>query len=152
MMFKTHVVIALLVGIILIEVLNPVYPLLFLGILCFAAIIPDVDCPQSKVGKKVGFFSKVLSFTLGHRGIMHSLYLPIAFFILAMLIGIPLIGYAFLFGYLIHLITDGLTKDGVHLVYPFFHIRGFISTGGIWETVLFLGVIVGLVFKVSSFF
>jgi len=130
-MFKTHLLIALLVGIILVELLNPISPLLFLAVLCFAAVIPDIDTPRSKVGKKVGFLSNILNFTLGHRGIMHSLYLPVIVFVLAMTLGFPLIGYAFLFGYVIHLVSDAMTKDGVHFLYPLLHIKGFVTTGGI---------------------
>jgi len=152
MMFKTHIVIALLVGILLIEWLNPTLPLLFLAILCIAAALPDIDTPKSKVGKKVGIFSKIINITLGHRGVMHSLYFPAALLVLAILLGFPLIGYAFAFGYTIHLLSDMLTKDGVHLLYPFFHVKGFISTGGIWETIVFLGVIAIIVLKVAAYF
>tara|TARA_Y100000034_G_C6757243_1_gene337001 strand:- start:371 stop:826 length:456 start_codon:yes stop_codon:yes gene_type:complete len=151
-MFKTHIVVALFIGVLLIELLNPIYPLLFLAVLCLAAAVPDIDAPQSKIGKKVGFFSKIISFTLGHRGVMHSLYFPAAFLLFSIFLGFPLIGYAFAMGYTIHLLTDMLTKDGVHLLYPFFHVKGFISTGGIWETVVFFAVISLLVLKISSYF
>ncbi len=152
MMFKTHLVIALLVGIILVQWLNPIYPLVFLAVLCFSAALPDIDTPKSKVGKKVGFFSNILNYTLGHRGVMHSLYLPAGFLLLSILLGFPLIGYAFAFGYAIHLLSDMLTKDGVHLLYPFFHVKGFISTGGIWETVVFIVALGLIVLKVSAYF
>jgi len=152
-MFKTHLVIALLVGIILTEYLNPTYPLLFLGVICLASALPDIDTPRSKVGKKVGFLSNILNLTLGHRGVMHSLYFPVAVFLLGIFLGFPLIAYAFLIGYLIHLLTDAMTKDGIHLFYPFVNIKGgFFATGSIWETLVFFVVVGLIVLKISAYF
>ncbi|MFH1971865.1 MAG: metal-dependent hydrolase [archaeon] len=151
MMFKTHLVIGVLLGLVLVSLLNPVYPVLFFGVLVLASLLPDIDTPKSKVGKKVGIVSNILNVTLGHRGLMHSIYLPAVVAIFGVLFGFPLIGYAFAIGYMIHLIADMFTKDGIHLFYPVLNIRGFITTGSIWESFIFF-ICCGLVIlKVLSY-
>jgi len=152
MMFKTHLVIAALLGLVLISLLNPVYPVLFFGVLVLASVLPDIDTPKSKVGRKAGILSNILNVTLGHRGLMHSIYVPALVAGAGILFGFPLIGYAFAIGYMIHLIADMFTKDGVHLFYPVMNISGFITTGSIWETFILVICSGLLILKVLSYF
>lgn len=151
MMYKTHLVIALVLGLLIAEWLNPTKPLLFLGILCLASLIPDIDMPKSKIGKRAGIFSKIINITLGHRGVMHSLYIPLVVFVVFLGLGFPLFGFAFLIGYSIHVLSDALTKEGVNLFYPFLSVRGFISTNGIWEKIIFFVLLGVLIWKISSY-
>ena len=93
------------------------------------ALIPDIDEPNSFVGKKVRFLSKGLKVVFGHRGIIHT---PI-------FLGILLVGFYFLYshipisfqqysilacinfavGYISHLFLDMLTPAGIMVFYPF---------------------------------
>jgi inner membrane protein len=98
------------------------------------SIIPDIDSKFSKIGKKKIF--RPIQFFIKHRGITHSLFFVILFFL------IPFIprNYKiwFCFGFILHMFLDALTINGIYLFYPFkFKIRGFIRTGKLIEKSLF---------------
>ena len=109
------------------------------------SLLPDIDHPQSKYGRILKPVSYPLSWLLGHRGFLHSLYVP----------GL-MVGGAYLFpvltphliavaiGYCAHLISDALTVQGIKFFHPLNEIRvsGFVHTGGFLELILFL-VLVG---------
>ncbi|EJE4724523.1 metal-dependent hydrolase [Vibrio parahaemolyticus] len=90
----------------------------------FGALLPDADCPESTVGKKILIISYPLSLVFGHRGITHSLWA-----IFAMLwLGYYFYGISFnselaiipciALGYLSHLFADSLTPQGIRPFYP----------------------------------
>jgi inner membrane protein len=134
MLFWTHFVVTLF-GILLI--FNSVEnSFIFFIVALFSSFIPDIDSEHSKVGK-FGI-SKVLSSFSKHRGIFHSLFFV---FLVGFILWIyfPIISFAFIFGYSIHLFVDSFTKRGVRLFYPFkFKIRGFIRSGGFFENLIFV--------------
>jgi inner membrane protein len=82
------------------------------------SLLPDVDEPNSYIGKKLPFISKPLRKAgLKHRTFTHSVFFPLLF--------LPL-GYFFnpffyfvSFGILMHLIGDYLTNTGIPVFYPF---------------------------------
>jgi len=63
-----------------------------------------------------------------------------------------LFGYGIFVGYLSHLIGDGLSKEGINLLYPFtkLEIRGFLKVGGFVENILFI-FLLGLSFYIVIF-
>ena len=111
---------------------------LFVIILAFTALLPDIDNPRSKVGRKVKLFSKVFNFLFGHRTLTHSIFFM---GVISLIIWKLFDGYyiPFVIGYGSHLVLDSVTKQGVNFIYPIkqFRISGFIKTGGLFERVFF---------------
>ncbi len=134
MLSRTHLAFSLFIGLILINsVQNPFW---FFGSLIFATFLPDLDSYTSKFGKR--FFSRVLTAFTKHRGIMHSVLFMLGIYIL-LYFYFPFVSFGFLVGYMSHLVGDSITKQGVRLFYPFkFRIKGFLKTGGKFESFLFL--------------
>jgi len=93
------------------------------------ALIPDIDHPSSKVGKKVKPVSVVINQVFGHRGFTHTILAFLLFvlglFLLVGVIPVAYQGYYFPFalglmiGYASHLVLDMMTVSGVPLLYPF---------------------------------
>ncbi len=103
-------------------------PLLLLAML--GSLLPDLDASESHIkhlslGTKIEPFlipSEIIYRTLGHRGLLHSLWGVVLFAVVA---GLPL-GYYFgvsagvglVLGYASHLLLDAMTKTGIPLLYP----------------------------------
>ena len=84
----------------------------------FGALLPDIDHPQSAVGRKLSPISIPLSALVGHRGVTHSLFaVGIAAITLYFWGGVSLVAPVIV-GYLSHLLADSLTLSGVPLLWP----------------------------------
>jgi membrane-bound metal-dependent hydrolase YbcI (DUF457 family) len=134
MMFKTHIVISLLVALL-------IYPFfhmnegVFLLVFLFAALLPDIDSSSSFIGKHV----PVIGWLFRHRGVWHSV--PALFILTAMtyILSDLTIAVVFSFGYLTHLCADALTHEGLQPLYPLsFRVKGFIRTNSLVEHLLFM--------------
>ena len=137
MMFYSHVMFSLFVGLFLIGSFVNKY--LFLVLLVFGSLVPDLDNPYSKIGRKLRPFSNILRFFFGHRGMFHSILPAILIFaVFYYILGMELIGIALSVGFMLHLVLDGLTREGVNYFYPLkFRVSGFVKTGGIFEWIIF---------------
>ena len=92
-------------------------------------LLPDIDHPTSKIGKRLPPISKLVNSLFGHRGFTHSLLANLLFayflFLLTNLIPDMLIGFylpfalGLIIGYASHLLLDVLTVSGIPLLYPF---------------------------------
>lgn len=133
----------LLFGILSLSFLHPANKYIFLGIVVFSSLLPDLDHPQSKLGRKV-FFSKIFNILFGHRGFFHAIWIPLAVWILLWLGFGFQYGSAVFIGYFAHLFSDGLTKSGINLIHPLRQLRlqGFVETGGLLENLIFFFVLV----------
>ena len=91
---------------------------LFIFFITLGAVFPDLDEPNSFIGRKLFFISYPLRWLgLKHRTITHSFIFPVAAVSIAMfLYNIPLL--LFLYGYCMHLIGDMLTITGIPALYP----------------------------------
>jgi len=143
MMFRTHIIFSFLISFLIISSFDIQNKIVFVVILLIASALPDIDSYKSKVGKKIKPISFLINIFLGHRGIFHSLFLPI---LISMLIAIinQEIAAAFFIGYLSHLVLDSLTPEGVMFFYPFSKKRtkGLIRTGSLWENIFFFILII----------
>lgn len=91
-------------------------------------VLPDIDHPTSKVGKKVPPISILINNLFGHRGFTHTilatLLVSYSFFLLAGIIPDSFRGFYFPFviglsvGYASHLLLDMLTISGIPLLFP----------------------------------
>lgn len=126
-------------------------------------LAPDIDQPTAKLWHDIpagSLFGKILSPLLGgHRFISHSLFGIGLFgfgswYLLALmshtiLVDMTIVWYAFMIGYISHLIMDTITKEGVPWLFPIPLKIGIppikmlrIKTGGIIEkAVIFPGFV-----------
>lgn len=105
----------------------------------FSALLPDIDHPNSILGRRCRPISCALHHWCGHRSITHSIVgvllllgLCIGIGSLALALGgsqgiifsassqamLHLALYSLLFGYTLHLLADSLTKEGIPLLWP----------------------------------
>jgi len=147
MMWKTHLAFGGLIGLLLIPILKPSQPIIFFAIVLFASLLPDIDHPDSKLGRKVKIISKLFK----HRGFFHSIFgvalftLPFLYFKLD-LIAIPL-----LIGYCSHLLGDLITLEGIMPFYPLrISVKGFMRVNSWTETGIFVLLLIFIVFIVKS--
>jgi inner membrane protein len=145
MIFLTHISFALLIGLILLKntaiagngtIAGSGSQIVFLAVIIFASMLPDIDTVDSFIGKK----AKLISMFLAHRGFFHSITAAILFTIAAFIIANnTYLALAFAVGYLSHLFLDSLTKKGVQWFWPSKkRICGVLRTGRIWDWILLL--------------
>jgi len=141
MLFKTHLLFALLIALLLIKFFDFGY--LFLLFVLIGSLIPDIDNVESFLGRKYRIISGPIEFIFGHRGLLHSIYPVLGLVILYFIFKTELI-LALSLGYFLHLVLDALTKEGItFFTVPFrFKIKGFIKTGGILEKVLLIVLVI----------
>lgn len=142
MLARTHLVFAILIGLLTFKYFN-LNPFLFIFIVSLTSFLPDIDHPKSKIGRKVKILSYPINFIFGHRKFFHSIFVALgSSFVIWYFFGnyyIP-----FLIGFVSHLIGDALTLQGVNFIYPLkeLRIKGFITTGGLLENILFFAFLV----------
>jgi inner membrane protein len=117
-----------------------VFSILFLVIVILAGSIPDIDTPNSKIGKKLPIVSHLFKFFFGHRGFVHSIFIPLVLLGTFLYFDLPFIAWGIFIGSISHLIGDMITKEGITPLHPLikFRIHGFIRTGKITEKILFI--------------
>lgn len=112
----------------------------------FGSLLPDIDNAHSTFGRKLGWISKEIQHTFGHRTLFHSflglalggcIALGLEQLIEQLLFsrGFPLsantvsrthlVLFAALFGCIMHIAADGLTEEGVPLFWPQHKYYGF---------------------------
>ena len=135
---STHLLIAIIFALFFIPFFSFVHYVVFSVLFLFAALLPDIDHPGSMLGKKLWPFSSLISLFFGHRGLFHSIFVPILFLFLGWYFQILWMGLAFACGYMSHLLADSLTLSGVKPFGVGPRVRGFMRTGGLLECVFFV--------------
>lgn len=170
MMGRTHVtggMISSCVSLLLfkqsVQTLPPPAALLTLGAGMLGSLFPDIDHPQSSLGRQLPIVSDGISLIMGHRGGMHSLLAALLVgaaaalgmrFVISphyLFLGGILVA-AFVLGYLSHLALDALTPSGVPFLWPFSERKFSLPlahTGSFIETcVVFPALLLVLMFLV----
>ena len=90
--------------------------LFYLGIF-IGTIFPDIDEPESYIGRKLPVISHILSIFIEHRGITHYLLIPLLILTFNFLYveeqSTKIVIYAFAIGNICHDVGDLLTKGGI---------------------------------------
>lgn len=159
MRYHTHVVTSCIAGITVAGIMDIDVSAPLIAGLVIGSVFPDIDEPNSYIGKRSLGTSYIINALFGHRGLTHSL-LP---FILLVLLTIKfpvsmLIGFTA--GYLFHILSDMFSKSGVPLFLPFSNKKYAIPiyrTGGISEHIIFAIATVYLlkltnIFDITSLF
>lgn len=112
------------------------------GVAGIGALLPDIDSPHSKLGRKVPMLPKLLTVTVGHRGLLHSI--PGAIMVSLLMASVAKLFLTNLFpdllllvmaGYLSHIFIDTFTNSGCPWLWPLpIHIRvPLVHTGSLIE-------------------
>ncbi|MBS3065132.1 MAG: metal-dependent hydrolase [DPANN group archaeon] len=148
MLGTTHALFAILFGSIYIQYFGItdsfLLQILFAALLLLGAMLPDLDSENATISKQHPTASKLVRAVSMHRGIMHSIIIPvtiylISFYLIPKFVDIPhVLTYGLLLGYVSHLAADALTIGGLELFHPIskFKIRGFVKTGGKLELLI----------------
>lgn len=125
--------------------------LIFGSFFLLATLFVDIDSKKSKLGKF--FLFRPLQLFFSHRGIFHSLFFCLIVSMALFFYNI-FAAYGFFAGYLLHLILDCLTLQGVSLFKPFSSrkVKGFLKSGGIVEEILFVLLLLTNIFLVGKRF
>lgn len=140
MMFKTHFALGALAGFFLLNYFQPEHAFLFSFVFLFASVLPDIDTTKSIVGKRFLPLSSFLSIFTRHRGFFHSVWIPAISLLAFSYIDYSMIGIAFALGYILHIIMDALSEEGVSMFSPVWKHRfsGFVKTGSVLEYVFLM--------------
>ena len=153
MMFRTHLIFAFMVAILILPFINTKERIVFIMLICFFGIFPDIDTHNSKIANKIWPLNYLLNFLFGHRGLFHTLF-PVLFAgtLVYFITDKWTYVFAVFIGYTSHIFLDALTKKGIALVYPFskFKIKGIVKTGGFMETCIFILLSLGCILILSK--
>jgi len=145
-MFKTHLIFGFIVGLFALDFFQPSNTILFMTVVMIATALPDIDHPDSKVGKNV----KIIGMLFKHRGFFHSLWAISLFTLLVNYFFHNItITTAFLVGYSSHIIIDCFNHGGIMPIHPLssWKIKGFMKTNGFAEWLLMAGLLIIAVWK-----
>lgn len=142
MLFYTHLLFTCFLVSSLRDFIPAEQAIAFLIIALFATLLPDIDNRKSVIGK----FFPLIGITASHRGFFHTPFATLLFWLVVRCLAGPIIGSAFLAGYLSHIALDSLSKQGIALFFPFSkrRLRGPIKVGSAAETVLAIIIAVAL--------
>lgn len=144
MLAFTHLLFGILAGQLLKNYFTPESSLIYYAAICFAALLPDIDHAGSTINR-IFTITKIVPWFFKHRGFFHSIWPAIILSALAwQFSNDAATGLAI--GYLSHLVSDSITQAGVNWLYPLlkFQIKGPVRTGGFVETIVCLGLIIGI--------
>ncbi len=148
MMGVTHALIGASVGLLLMPSAAPLDHAAAGALCAVAALLPDVDHPQSLIRGKMGFAGDLAFGWFGHRGITHSL-VAVALVALGAFALLPHpVAVIISAGYCSHLVADGITRGGIPLFAPLNRKRyglHLMTTGGLLEQLLAGALMLGLI-------
>ncbi|WP_275112892.1 metal-dependent hydrolase [Rhodopila globiformis] len=144
-MAKSHVIIGVATWFAAAPMLNlPPTDSMYLGLAVVGSLLPDVDHPQSWVGRRTRPVSTALAATLGHRGVTHSALALFGLMALLLHMGNRQGAVSALaVGYLSHMAADMLTPRGLRLAWPLRKTWGIplCRTGSPAETLIVAAVV-----------
>ncbi|MBO0481521.1 metal-dependent hydrolase [Candidatus Enterococcus courvalinii] len=120
--------------------------------LSLGALLPDIDEPESFIGRRTRGLSDLLKIVFGHRGITHSLVFIVFVGLLiiptASKIGFVSFGIWFTVGVFLHIFEDSFSNGGVNWLLPIsektYHLPIY-STGSLIEFMIGMVALVWLV-------
>lgn len=140
MLGTTHLAIGALTGLLLFTYFET-NPYLFVGLVIVGSLLADVDHEKSKINRILPV-TRWIPYLFKHRGFFHSIFPALIMLVALYSAGQIAIAIPLTIGYLSHLFSDCLTRQGCNLLHPLstFRIQGFLYTGGLTELVI-LGVV-----------
>jgi inner membrane protein len=150
MMYRTHLVFGILIGLVFLKSFDIPSPWLFMFVVMVGASLPDIDMHKSKVGGLTKPFSFLFNLFLGHRGIVHSMLMAfVMYFLFWVFFGLNYAAAIFI-GYTSHLFLDAFTPKGISPFWPLrTKLNGIIKSGGILEIGLFFLFLVAVLLMLA---
>ena len=150
MLYKTHLAFGVLSALLVMPFVSTANKYLFFFFVLVGSLLPDVDTPHSKFGRKLGVISKFFAAVAGHRTIFHSLLFAILIPGVVWYFVSKPYGVALFIGYLSHLMMDAITKSGINFLHPFatLRVKGFVETGSVTETFCLIVIILLILVKI----
>ncbi len=91
--------------------------LICLSVCTVAALLPDIDEPNSSAGREAGVFSRAVKRVFGHRGLLHTPEFWAAVLWVLYRAGMSQAIWLYLLaGVATHLVLDSLTRSGIPLL------------------------------------
>ncbi|ADQ41563.1 membrane-bound metal-dependent hydrolase [Caldicellulosiruptor acetigenus I77R1B] len=119
-----------------------------------SALMPDIDHPDSMIGRKVKPVSWFINKLPGHRTITHSLDFAVGLCPVVLLSSnFSYWAWMFALGYVSHLLLDSLTLNGIKLsIFRQDSTIGFrlVRTGGVVDTAIFIACLLILSFLITK--
>jgi len=149
MIWKTHLAMGFAVSLYFASKVT--YPFVFVPVVLFASLFPDIDSGFSYLGRKPIF--KPVQMVSSHRGIVHS-YTMAIFLSIVLAFIYPIVALPFFLGYSLHLFSDSFTPQGIRPFWPLKAAsKGVVSVGGkIDKTLFYTFVFIDLVLLGSVFY
>ncbi|MGM8262284.1 metal-dependent hydrolase (plasmid) [Clostridium perfringens] len=119
MLYKTHLTTSLNVAIPALYLNNELSLLTLTGV-GLGSLLPDLDTPNSFIGRRLKIISYPLSTIFKHRGFLHSITPVILIFILGIFLK-SLFIKSIALGYLLHLVGDTFSESGIKWFLPFYN-------------------------------
>ncbi len=144
MLWRTHFLLGASAGLLLAGHTDLKTAAVSAGIAGAAALLPDLDSPDSRLGRMVPIVPRLVKTTVGHRGPVHSLVgvgvlLALCVFVLRFWyppgVVYEQVAPLILVGMLSHLIADTFNPSGVPWLWPAqYHVKlPLVQTGSILE-------------------
>ncbi|RFB13646.1 metal-dependent hydrolase [Bacillus sp. HNG] len=139
MRYKTHIVSSLTLGAGISIITHYPFHIGYVVGISIGSLLPDIDEPNSFIGRRSMGLATYINKKYGHRGITHSLFAWILISIVCLIIPSPLtLGISL--GYLFHLLGDFFSVRSIPVFAPLNYNRPKISityrTGSITENVI----------------
>lgn len=142
----THIIFSILCIIIYVKYFSVFNLISFTVLVLFSALFVDIDEPESTIGRRLQPLSRIINSLFGHRGVFHTIFIPVALYFVLAFFQYAEIGTAILLGYLSHLAMDMITPAGIYPFYPLkWQIKGPIRTGSVFEYILAFFFIIGII-------
>jgi inner membrane protein len=143
MKYSTHIATSLLFGYGIASLLSAPLSAAYCGGVVLGSLLPDIDHPNSYIGRRSFGLANIIYNLCGHRGITHSLIMWILIFFPAMVLFHPnLFVLGLTIGYFAHILGDCFSVSGVAVLYPFSQEKLPVpityKTGGFGETLIFI--------------
>lgn len=121
MMGRTHIAIGMATGLSIAYVLESGLPqiIILTGCTGVAAMLPDIDHPNSTLRDFMGLPGDLAFSGLPHRGITHTFLALAVVTAITYLILPPIVGFSMFLGYFSHLLADVVTPAGLPWLLPF---------------------------------
>jgi inner membrane protein len=140
--YHTHIVTSLLMGAVAASQTSLSFTVSYTAGVVAGSLLPDIDEPNSYVGRRSFGMSSKVKEAFGHRGMTHSLLVWAVIALVVAFESPSLFSIGFVLGYLFHIIEDFLSVQGVPLLWPFQTKRYKIPlyrTGSVLENLMFYG-------------
>lgn len=154
MRYHTHIVSSLAVGTGIAAYTPVSFTIAYAAGLTLGSLLPDIDKPNSYIGRRSFGVAKQVNKAFGHRGFTHSLLAWGAITIVLLLQHFSPFTLGLCLGYAFHVLADYCSSQGVPLLWPFSKKRyRFVityRTSSFLETLLFYCFLVLFIYFLTN--